>query len=320
MRSTHFDVAGTGFVALDRVYADDYEPFEALGGSCGNVLASLAMLGRKVAPLLVLGNDRVGGRLIAEFAGAGADTKFVHRRSGVASPVIAQRTNTSSGEHQFSFVCPETGRELPRYQPIGDAELRSAGPLLRRCAVFYTDRLSDTIVAAMEAASGAGATVFFEPSEIDDAVLVGRALSATSVLKYSFERIGDRLVSAPVRRGTIRIVTYGADGLEASQDDRRVWCNAVQADTVRDTSGSGDMVTVGVIDRILEQRGDAKIRWQLDAALRGLMAGQRLAAANCAFPGARGLFERLGARAARTALDGRPSDALPQLNPLDAAL
>ena len=48
-RAVH--VAGTGFVVLDRVYADDRESFEALGGSCGNVLVSLAMLDRAVAPL-----------------------------------------------------------------------------------------------------------------------------------------------------------------------------------------------------------------------------------------------------------------------------
>src|SRR3546814_10628803 len=56
------DVAGTGFTVLDRVYADGGFAGEALGGSCGNVLVSLAMLHRHVAPLLALGMDNTGER------------------------------------------------------------------------------------------------------------------------------------------------------------------------------------------------------------------------------------------------------------------
>ena len=60
MDPSSIEVAGTGFVALDRVYADGAQPFESLGGSCGNVLLSHAMLNRQVAPVLSIGNDPVG--------------------------------------------------------------------------------------------------------------------------------------------------------------------------------------------------------------------------------------------------------------------
>ena len=49
---TRFDVVGTGFTVLDRVFKDGTLSDEALGGSCGNVLVSLAMLQRRVAPVL----------------------------------------------------------------------------------------------------------------------------------------------------------------------------------------------------------------------------------------------------------------------------
>ena len=54
------DVAGTGFTVLDRVYADGDLADETLGGSCGNILVSLAMLHRRVAPVLALGDDDAG--------------------------------------------------------------------------------------------------------------------------------------------------------------------------------------------------------------------------------------------------------------------
>src|SRR3546814_21181343 len=58
------DVAGTGFTVLDRVYADGGVAGEALGGSCGNVLVSLALLHRHVAPLLATGMDRSEARRV----------------------------------------------------------------------------------------------------------------------------------------------------------------------------------------------------------------------------------------------------------------
>jgi len=114
------DVAGTGFTVLDRIYTDGGLADEALGGSCGNVLVSLAMLHRNVAPVLALGLDDAGDRLVSEFTEAGANVDYIHQRLDLKSPILAQELDTSSGQHAFSFICPETNADLPRYQPIGD--------------------------------------------------------------------------------------------------------------------------------------------------------------------------------------------------------
>jgi fructokinase len=157
-----------GEVGLDRVYANGDLTDEALGGSCGNVLVSLAMLQRNVAPVLALGDDHEGERLVDEFSQAGAVVRYIHRRPGLRSPVLVQELNTASGQHGFSFVCPETNEEFPRYHAIGEAELASALPVLTNCSVFYVDRRSESIREAMKMASSAGAIIFFEPSEIEE--------------------------------------------------------------------------------------------------------------------------------------------------------
>ncbi|WP_375455989.1 PfkB family carbohydrate kinase [uncultured Methylobacterium sp.] len=297
------EVAGTGFTVLDRVYTDAPTPAEALGGSCGNVLLSLAMLQRSVAPLLVLGIDTVGDRLVGEFAEAGAATNLIFRRSDLASPILAQLFEGTSSRHLFSFRCPETNSEYPRYRPIGDAEVALAEPALRGCAVFYADRLSSSIVNAMETARGSGAVVFFEPSDLEDAELFSRALRTVTVLKLSAESFGQNLHDLEFDPCTIRIVTHGAAGLEVSQGARRHWCAAIPAWNVLDTCGSGDMVSVGVIDHMLS--GKPRSYWDIEVILEGVLAGQRLATANCAFVGARGIFNVLGAEFARSVLDGR---------------
>lgn len=286
------DVAGTGFTVLDRIYADGALADESLGGSCGNVLLSLAMLNRQVAPVLALGDDDEGERLVYEFVSAGASIDYIHRRNNVRSPVLAQKLDTASGAHNFSFVCPETSVEFPRYQPIGDAELAPALPVLARCSVFYADRLSDSILKAMRTAWSAGAVVFFEPSDIEEDAMFEEAIRMVSVLKYSIDRIGERLPE--IAYHCVRIVTHGAAGLEVKHGEIAHWCSAIDAPVVLDTCGSGDMVSVGVIDWMISNRIGPE-RLNVINLIGGVVAGQRLAAENCAYAGARGVFRERGA-------------------------
>ncbi|MBN8904959.1 MAG: hypothetical protein J0H57_28420 [Rhodospirillales bacterium] len=74
------------------------------------------------------------------------------------------------------------------------------------------------------------------------------------------------------------------------------------ADVVRDTCGSGDMVTLGLIDTILQSRACGLSSLSVETVLTGIVAGQKLAAANCAYVGARGLFREEGAAYARSIL------------------
>ena len=291
--SFRVDVAGTGFTVLDRIYADGDLAAEELGGSCGNVLVSLAMLHRNVAPVLTLGDDAEGDRLVREFSLAGADVRYIHRKSDLRSPILAQELNTSSGLHEFRFLCLETNAELPRYQPIGETELISAIPVLRHCSVFYADRLSPSIIDAMSTARSAGAIVFFEPSAIEEMSLFKQAISMTSILKYSADRIGNHELTE-LSVNCVRIVTHGAAGLEIMDQTSSMWCAAVRATNVMDTCGSGDMVSIGVIDWVLTNSIQRHSLGVTDL-LRGVVAGQRLAAENCGYAGARGLFKERGA-------------------------
>ncbi|MFC3711211.1 PfkB family carbohydrate kinase [Sphingoaurantiacus capsulatus] len=291
LRRDMIDVVGTGFTVLDRLYADGDFTAEALGGSCGNVLVSLAMLHRQVAPVLALGLDEIGEQLLAEFETAGADTRYIHRHAGRRSPVLRQELDTRSGQHSFSFTCRDTFEEYPRYQPIGHEELQSATAALENCALFYTDRLSPAILGAMAQANSGGAIIYFEPSEIDHS-LFADALAITSVLKYSSDRLGPELDDMVAASGAIAIVTYGADGLELRHGYERIWSAAYPVEQVMDTCGSGDMVSVGLIDWLLARASPRLSRLGIHDLMGGVAAGQRLAAENCAFAGARGVFQQ----------------------------
>lgn len=298
------DVVGTGFTVLDRIYVGSpSRSAEDLGGSCGNVLISLAMLHRNVAPLLRLGEDEVGEWLTGAFRHAGAETRYIHRRADLRSPVLAQHLH-APGVHTFAFRCPETDVDLPRYQSIGADDVERALPVIRSCSVFYADRISVAIVDAMEAAAAAGSIVYFEPSDVGDEALFRRAVAVTAVLKFSAERLSDLAGRIELRDGILLIVTHGEDGLEVLRGGERHWSRPHPAPHVQDTCGSGDMVSVGVIDWILSRRREEGDRFPMAEFIHGVEAGQRLAAENCAFVGARGIFRERGAEYARSVLEG----------------
>lgn len=302
--SRRLDVVGTGFAVLDRVYADGVLSDEALGGSCANVLVSLAMLGHSVAPVLRLGADDTGARLVQEFVQAGAVVEFISQMDHLRSPILAEEIDTATAAHGFSFRCPITHLELPRYEPIGATELADAANAVSGCTVFYADRLTAEILNAMHFAARSGAHVIFEPSALDDPNMFAEALNVTTILKTSADRLSDEMETVAREAGvSVHIVTHGQSGLELRSPADRLWCPAFLAPTLRDACGAGDMVTVGLIHGILE-RSVANASLTLHDVVDGLVAGQRLAAANCGFDGARGLFRKCGAAYARALLDG----------------
>jgi fructokinase len=296
------DVAGTGFTVLDKVYHDGELSDEALGGSCGNVLASLAMLDRHVAPVLRLGDDDEGDLLISEFVQAGAVVDFISRHSGLRSPILTVEIDTRLTDHTFSFTCPETDSALPTYEPIALHELCHAELVFSVCSIFYTDRLSRSILDAMDLAHRSGAVIVFEPSDIDDDALFREALRMTTVLKTAADRL-DGALDGPLERASprVRVTTHGAAGLEIIDESQDIWCAAVPATQLRDACGSGDMVTVGIIDWLLANAYSPD-HVSAESLHQGVIAGQRLAAENCAYEGARGLFRHRGAAYARSIL------------------
>lgn len=300
--AAHGHVVGTGLVALDRIHVNEEAPlFEELGGSCGNVLISLAMLGWSVTPLLRLGTDPIGARLELDLRLAGADTRLVWLDHEVTTPVIVELLDLASSDHSFSCVCPHSFERFGSFEPITLREFEPARPAVSSCSVFYADRVSETICDAMEAAAAGGAIVHFEPSGVSDQDLFDRALSVAHIFKYSVDRL-DAGVAERLRPEAFSIVTAGRSGLEVRHDGSTYQCEAMDADVVRDTCGAGDMVTLGLIDTIIQNGVRGPDALSLRVVLSGVQSGQRLAAANCAYIGARGLFRERGPQHVRMIL------------------
>lgn len=292
-------VFGTGLIALDLVVsASEGGPVHAwAGGTCGNVLAILSVLGWKSFPIARLNTDAASHRVRADLKKWGVQLKFATCGPATDTPIIIQqilRPNNGMPRHRFSWSCPHCGSWLPSFKPI---TVKSVEPVIEHLSgakAFFMDRLSPAALLMAKNAAERGAVVIFEPSARSDPAHLAQAVKVAHVIKYSDERCA--AVSGAMEGGSATLVevkTFGSQGLRYRHRfgaDVSKWISlaAVQAPVLIDTCGSGDWCTAGFIAMSCSmgaeglRRGDAAL---VDSALR---FGQRLAAWNVGFEGARG--------------------------------
>lgn len=306
----HRRVVGCGFVAWDVVFAKDTRQvaYTGVGGTVGNVLSIMAFLGWRSQPLVRLGADTAGLRVLEELTALGVDTSGVSLHRNLRTPVVYQFNGDRPGQHVFSFSCPHCGQSR-RFSPelltgIGCAE--TWAPI--RGDVFFFDRLTLDVVRLAEEARSNGALTVFEPSLLGhDGALLTRALRCAHVVKYSSDRIVPAAL-AELGAGFVEIQTLGADGLRfrmRSLDPSWVRLPAVRIGGVVDTAGAGDWCTAGFL-HVLGSMGDAGMPCDLgyNRIHSALKCGQMIAALNCATLGARGLMRRDNAAQFREMLLG----------------
>lgn len=280
-------VMGTGLVAFDHIISKDATAVSSLGGSCGNVVTSLGMLRHRVAPLIRIGFDQVGDYLVDELRAAHCELDFVTREHDLRSPVIFEHIDPLRAVHHFDFLDSPSPTSRSRWVSITASDVQAALSAVFDADVFYADRVSPAIVDAMEEARRSGAIVYFEPSSRRDNALFARAVAAATILKVSADRLSLRDLPDT---SFATIFTRGKQGMTLRVGDESWDCPPAPVYRIVDTCGAGDMVTVGVLHRLLLDDG----RVSTDTLRDGVVLGSKLAALNCAFVGARGLFLALG--------------------------
>jgi fructokinase len=224
----------------------------------------------------------------------GVRLEFAQLAPRKRTPIVVQRISRSHNgnvRHRFSWdVRPST----PLQKPVAEnLAIKLGNP-----QVLFIDRVFPGAIDLAMAAKKSDALVVFEPSGIRDPKLFRALVGVSDIVKYSRERLGG--VSAGQScLGALEIETCGSRGLRyrstvASCKTRR-WHTvpAIKPHLVRDSAGSGDWCTAGII-HCLGQQGSARFRRLThDTLLKALLFGQSLAAWNLEFEGARGAMLEL---------------------------
>jgi fructokinase len=292
-------VLGSGLLALDIVISEvSREPARYwAGGTCGNVLIVLSYLGWESKPVARLQAGAATQRILQDLKRWGVSDRFVDVADDGSTPVIVERITEGAGgvpRHSFSWRCPECGSQFPGFKPVlasvAEDIAREAGPP----DVFFFDRATPSGVLLANSCAERGALVVFEPSSVGNPVLFRQAWEASHVVKYSHERLSE-LPEIGVGGGPrLQVETLGEAGLryrKVSPSGRGgPWCElkAFQVDHIKDTAGSGDWCTAGIIDRGGREGAKGLFRLSEGDLRAAFRYGQALAAWNCGYEGARG--------------------------------
>lgn len=293
---------GTGFIVLDvirnSIGASATEKRFA-GGSCGNVLSILAYFGWDANAVGRIGDDYAGRELVADLGKWGVVTKLLQVETGCGTPIVVQENyldRKGRPRHRFSRACPVCGATLPGYRPLLASEAGSIAAKLPSHSVFYFDRVAPGTLELAQGSRARGALVVFEPSGIKEERLFAECLKSAHVVKYANDRIDgihDVVTKAKV---PVEIETLGAKGLRLrvrTFGRAGLWQDlpAFSPPDLRDSAGSGDWTTAGLIYGLMTNGGPVeKLVTNVAAVVGATRYGQALAALNCGFEGARGLM------------------------------
>jgi fructokinase len=283
---------------LDVVFqAGDEVPSQVrAGGTCGNVMAVLAYLGWSVKPIARLKDDAPSELIREDLARWLVNLDLVSISPDGSTPVYVQTIRYSAAQdpvHTFSSRCPTCGARLPGYKPLTASAAEKIANGIAAADVFFFDRASRGAIMLAQRCAELGALVMFEPSGVGDESLFRGAAQVSHVLKYSHERLSGEGILRECRPA-LQIETLGRDGLRyrsrGKSDMADDWrhLSAFPAASVRDTSGSGDWCSAGLLHCLGKQGGAGLLSATADDIEDALLFGQALGAWNCGFEGPRG--------------------------------
>lgn len=289
-------IVGIGLVALDLLWSVNPEIEFFAGGTCGNVLAILSYLGWKARPIARIGDDIAGNLVRDDLRRWGTDIKYLSLRPVAKTPVIVEKIRSDRNGipfHTFSFYCPSCSRRFPGFQPVTAKGIEPVKRVVAEADVLFIDRVSKSSLILAEIASSAGITIVFEPPNVNESKSFARILEIADIVKYSHDRI-DELPRSHSQTGRLDIQTLGRGGLRFRSPGEANWQH-LQAEPIEklvDAAGSGDWLTAGFLYSLCRTANginkNLKKDLKQESLVRALTVGQKLAAWNCSFRGARG--------------------------------
>jgi fructokinase len=257
-------------------------------------------LGWQTTPVSRLAEDEAGLFVKADLERWGVETKFLSGPLPCATPIVVEKIflgKEGSSKHRFLWTCPDCGAYFPSYRPVLVETVENLKDSLAPPSVFFTDRVSRSIVILAEHCKKNGAVVIFEPSGVGDPALFGEMIRVCDVLKYSDQRAKGFSDLLGENGAQLEIQTSGDEGLRFLLRDRRraktwVALSSYEVD-VKDTAGAGDWTTAGLIYRLFGDGRETLRSLTRSNVSDALQYGQALAALNCEFEGARGAMYQI---------------------------
>ena len=188
---------GAGLISLD-VLIRDGERFPVayyVGGTCGNVMMILSLMGWDSYPIARLDGTRDTTRILADMKKHNVHTDFITTDDDGKTPVIVQRnfvTKDGIPTHKFE----SRNGKGHFFLDFRSLTVKQADAVIERVKftpkVFFFDRVSPAILRLATTFKEKGSVIFFEPSsEGGDVKRFFQCVEVADIIKFSDQRIKD---------------------------------------------------------------------------------------------------------------------------------
>lgn len=304
-------VLAIGLVALDVIEQSDLMATRYrldLGGSCGNVVAILALCGVPTHICSRMADDYSGRWLKRRLKQHLVDTTSLATDIPATATVVQHSVAEPNRTHRFSFRHPATRQRLPFFQAPTKAQVRDAvdrhGPLL-----IYIDRLFPGALEGIRMATDSDIPVVVEPSHQVTKDEITRYLKDAFAVKVSEEHLAQHATTLDLLNNRLQIVTRGNKGLKyrirSRSGNYSKWKHvaAVQPPNLGDTAGAGDWISGILIAYCWHTRIKQGGKIRTNDITKGLRVATKAAGLSVQYNGPRGvLYSAEGRKALRSLL------------------
>lgn len=289
---------GAGLVCLD-IIKTDKKTYYYNGGSCGNIVAALSLLGWRNAVLVDQYKDEAAKILNHNLKLLGVKRIELAGSSFATPRIVEELSSANGGIHRFLLSCPKCGSQLPRLRPLREKAVRDLE--LNGFNVFYTDRSSRGIACLRKIFKAKGSWAIYEPNSSRNlGSLITNALNS-HIVKFSSEKVSatvaDNLRDKAISGSLLLIVrTLGKEGLvfsyryKGNKMSKWIHMGVQHAPSFVDAAGAGDWCTAGLLYSLIGKYEHPRRYLVKEDVKAALHYGQALAAISCGFVGAQGLI------------------------------
>lgn len=278
------------------------------GGSVGNTLCMLSVLGHKTEAFGIIGNDQTGTLIKHDFLGFGVDAQRLVVRGGIRDLRQSRQfchIIYQDGKHAYRTACPICSVPFKREIQFGEDDIsREMIKRVGQSEMIHIDRANQGSLRLARECRKRGGMVTFDYAydtrsqgsegineilklsdlvKVSDAVFKKRMGSVSSEAVNAWRRQFPNMRFLFVTKGDRGVIGFGT-----SKSDERLGFerDAIACEHPRDCAGAGDLFVAAAISEILLGKNAIHDMDDLDHSID---VCQALAALSCTIYGARSL-------------------------------
>ncbi|MBD5283543.1 MAG: hypothetical protein HDS31_02930 [Bacteroides sp.] len=221
---------------------------EEVGGTCGNVMCSLAHLGWIAQPQVKLIDTEEGHKLAENIASFGCDIRYVSysEKGGFSGMICTHRRCNKTGEHKLGLR--SFGPNGSQFRKITELRARDEVPaFLETLAevpdVYFFDHNEAGPRKIAEELRKRGSLVYYECENSKDWRKFIKSVDIADIVKFSDDNVQD-ISFADEYKDKLFIQTQGSKGLQFKlRNGNWIHINPIQVSNVVDWEGCGDTIT-----------------------------------------------------------------------------